>query len=193
MSVGRRAGATLMVLAALAAGRAVSTAFPLDDRLDAPFVQSGAVGEVVELRYASVTAGDPEGSRRIDILDALLESPGIWLVVPLTVVAKGEPRLLGYAAVRGSDGRTYRADGMRSQFVRSTAQPGIPHYGSVVVELPPSAAAGAQLLVSLDGGDQRGDGMAKIDLGITAADVEQWAATLAPVDVPWASDLAEQP
>jgi hypothetical protein len=182
-------GTVVLVVAALAAGRAVSTAFPLDGRLDAPFVRTGEVGDVVDLRYARVTAGEPDGSTLAEVSGTLMATPGVWVSVPVTIVAEGEPRRLGYAAVVGSDGRTYRANGMRSQTAWYSAQPGIPHYGSVLVELPAEAAVGAHLQLSLEPWDQRSDDMADIDLGITAEDVERWTSAADPVAVPAPSDV----
>lgn len=186
--VARRAGTVLLVLAALALGRVVTTALAVDDRLGEPFLRSGAVEEEVDLRYARVTAGEPTGSTVAESSGTLLATPGVWVLVPLMVVAEGEPRRLGYAAVVGSDGVTYAANGMRSQLSLARATPGIPHYGAVLVELPPEVAVGAHLRLALDFWDQRADDLADIDLGITAADVERWQATSDPVTLPFASD-----
>ena len=184
----RRVGAAVLVVAALATGRAVSTAFPFEASLDAPFLRSGEVGDPVDLRYAQVTAGQPAGSTVAEASMTLMATPGVWLAVPVTIVAEGEPRQLGYAAVVGSDGRTYLANGSRSQRAWYKAQPGIPHYGTVLVELPAEAAIGAHLRISLEPWDQRADDMADIDLGITAEDVDGWTSTTDPVVVPTPSD-----
>lgn len=187
-AVARRAGAALLVLAALVLGRVVSTALPIDDRLEEPFLRSGEVGEEVDLRYARVTVGEPEGSTVADASGSLLATPGVWVLIPVTVVAEGEPRSLSHATVVGSDGRTYAANGTRSQLALGRATPWIPHYGAVLVELPADAAVGAHLQLALDFWDQRADDMAEIDLGITPADVEAWQATDDPVLVPYPSE-----
>jgi hypothetical protein len=187
-AVARRAGVGLLVLAALVLGRVVSTALPVDDRIGEPFVRSGAVEEEVDLRYARVSVGEPEGSTVADASGSLLATSGVWVLIPVTVVAEGEPRRLAYATVVGSDGRTYAASGMRSQLALGRATPGLPHYGAVLVELPGDAAVGAHLQLALDRWDQRADDMAEIDLAITAADVEAWQATDDPVRLPSPSD-----
>ena len=184
----RRSGVALLVLAALALGRVVTTAWPLEDRLSEPFVRSGAVGAQVDLRYARVTAGEPVGAPAAEVSGALLATPGVWVLVPLAVVAEGEPRRLAYAVVVGADGREYAARGLRSQVALGTATPGIAHYGAVLVELPPEAAVGALLRVALDPWDQRADDMAEIELGITASDVAAWQANDDPVVLPYPSD-----
>lgn len=184
----RRAGTVLLVLAALAVGRVVTTSLPVDESAEAPFLRPGEVGEEVGLRYARVTAGEPTGSTVADASGTLLATPGVWVLVPLTVLAEGEPRRLAYAALVGADGVTYAASGMRSQLALDRATPGIAHYGAVLVELPVDAAAGAHLNLALHPWDQRADDMADIDLGITADDVERWAAATEPVELGYPSD-----
>ena len=189
----RRAGAAVLVLAALALGRLVSDALPGGDGLEQPFVRSGSVGAQVALRYARVTAGTPTGSTVADDGAALLATPGVWVAVPLTVLAEDEPRRLAYAALVGSDGRTYEADGVRSRLTIGSATPGIAHHGQVLVELPADAAAGAHLRIALHPWDQRADDVADIDLEITPADVTRWLAASEPVVVTPATDLPVEP
>ena len=91
----------------------------------------------------------------------------MWLVIPLKIVTKGEPADVRYAAVEDTRGRVFVANGDRSQYQPGVAQPGVPRYASVLVELPADAVAGARLRVALDSLDQRRDDMADIDLGLT--------------------------
>ncbi len=184
----RTVGAGAAVLAALAVGHVVVTAFPVDERVQASFVRPATVGVPVDLRYARLTAGEPSGSTVLDPDDgSLLATPGVWLAVPLTIEAVGQPRLLGFAELVGGDGRTYLVfTGGRSSFVPGTAQPGIPRYATLRVEVPPEALPGAVLRVGLEQKDQRRDDVAEIDLGLTQADADAWAADGAPVPAgPW--------
>lgn len=183
----RQAGVVALVLGALVTGRVVTAAFPIDGVVDAPFVHTAKTGDVVALRYAALTAAAPAGATVLDAAGSLLQTSGVWVVVPVTITAVGKPARLDYAAVRGSDGRVYSADGSRSQFAPGVAQPGVPRYASVAVELPPAAAAGAHLLIALDGLDQRRDDLADIDLAITAREVEQWVARTEPAELSPAS------
>ncbi|MGY4642717.1 hypothetical protein [Cellulomonas sp. URHB0016] len=189
-------GAGAAVLAALAVGHVVVTAFPVDERVEASFQRPAVVGEPVDLRYARLTAGEPAGSTVLDPDDgSLLSTPGVWLTVPLTIEATGQPRLLGFAELRGGDGRTYAVSlGGRSWFLPGTAQPGVPRYATLRVELPPEALAGSHLLIGLDGKDQRRDDVADIDLGLTRADADAWAADDTPVPAgSWSDAPPEQP
>ncbi|GEM_PF-825420 len=192
----RRVGAAAAVLAALAVGHVVTTAFPVDDRVTASFLRPVAVGETAALRYADVTVGEPTGSTVLDPDDGtLLATPGVWLVVPVTIEARGEPRALGFAELLGGDGRTYAvATGARSSFLPGTAQPGVARYATLRVEVPADALPGARLRLGLEQKDQRRDDVAEIDLGLTAADADAWAADDTPVlAAAWSDDPPEQP
>jgi len=192
----RTLGAGAAVLAALAVGHVVVTAFPVDERVQAPFVRPAVVGEPVELRYARLTAGEPTGSTVLDPGDrTLLATPGVWLTVPLTIEALGQPRMLGFAELVGGDGRTYTIfTGGRSSFLPGTAQPGVPRYATVRVEVPPDAVPGAHLRIGLEPKDQRRDDVADIDLGLTRADADAWAADDTPVLAgPWSDAPPERP
>lgn len=181
----RTLGAGAAVLAALAVGHVVVTAFPVSDRVQASFLRAAEVGEPVELRYARLTAGTPAGSTVLAPQGGtLLATPGVWLTVPLTIEAVGQPRALGFAELRGGDGRTYAVfSGGRSVFLPGTAQPGVPRHATVQVEVPPAAVAGAHLRIGLELKDQRREDVADIDLGLTQADADAWAADDTPLVV----------
>jgi hypothetical protein len=187
---GRTLGAGAAVLAALAVGHVVTSAFPVDDRLQAPFVRTAPAGETIALRYADVTTGEPTGSTVLAPEGpSLLATPGVWLVVPVTVEAKGSPRALAFAELLGGDGRTYTVfTSGRSSFLPGTAQPGVPRYATLRVEVPPEALPGAHLRLGLDVEDQRFDDVADVDLGLTQADADAWSRDDTPVRAPLASD-----
>jgi len=185
--VARRAGAGVLVIAALAAGRVVTSAYGADESLGEPYLVAGSLGRTVSLRYADVTATGVEGSTFVSPNSGMRTS-GVWVVVPLKIVTKGEPQEVRYAAVYDRRGRTFLANGARSQFSPGTSQPGVPRYASVLVELPKDAVEGAHLRVALNSLDTRRDDMADIDLGLTAADAQQWAARTDRVQVPEPGD-----
>lgn len=185
----RRAGAGALVVAALALGQVVRTSLPADSLIAAPYERAGDVGAPVVMRYATVQATGVDGSTVIDDAGSALTTPGVWVVVPLTVTAHGEPRRLGYAALRTVDGRIFRADGNRSSFETGTVQTGLTRTATLAVELPVEAAAGAELLLALDATtDTRRDDMAVIDLGITREMAETWAGRTDAVAVPTSAD-----
>ncbi|MPZ95441.1 MAG: hypothetical protein GEU96_11185 [Propionibacteriales bacterium] len=183
----RQAGTAALVLAALGAGRAVTTMFPADDSVSEPFLRPTDVGETVELRYADITAAEVDGSTRISNAGTGLQTTEVFLVIPVMIEATGEPATISYAAVRDRDGTTYVANGSRSQFSPGLAQPGLPRYVTVTVELPVDAVAGAHLRVALNA-DSRRDDMADIDLGLTNADATRWAERTEVLTVPTPSE-----
>ena len=185
----RHLGAAALVVAALALGRVVQTAFPVDSSIEGPFEKVGDVGEEVELRYGRVSADSVTGSTLIASNGTQMTTTGVWLVVPVTITPADEPLMLMYAAVRAADGRVYRADGSRSSFSAGTAQPGLDRYATVTVELPADAAVGAELLLAKHDWDLRWDDLAVIDLGVTQSEVDTWATSTELVTVAPSSDL----
>jgi hypothetical protein len=167
----------------------------VDDRVSAPFVRPTVVGETVDLRYARLTAGEPAGSTVVrPDSSTLLSTPGVFLTVPLTIEATGQPRMVGFAELHGGDGRTYPiSTSGRSSFLSGTAQPGVPRYATVSVELPPEAVPGAHLRIGLSQDDQRGDDLADIDLRLTETDADAWAADDTPLTIAlWSDEPPEQ-
>jgi hypothetical protein len=192
----RRVGAAALILAALAAGRAVTTAFGVDDAVSAPFLRAGTLGRAVSLRYADVTATSVLGSTCVSNgvgATAGMRTPGVFVVIPVVIVTKGKPADIRYAALRDRTGRTFVASGSRSSFLPGTGQPGVPRYASITVEVPPDAVAGMHLRIALDGLDQRRDDMADIDLGLTAADTAEWTRSGTTIAIPEGSDLPPSP
>jgi hypothetical protein len=187
-----RAGAAALVLAALAAGRAVTTLFPADAAISTPFVRAGVIGQPVSLRYADITAAGVQGSTCVATSSSSLgmQTPGVFVVVPLVIVAKGESAEVRYAAVRDREGRTFLASGTRSSFTAGTGQAGVRRYASVLVEVPRDAVAGAHLRVALNRLDQRRDDLADVDLRLSTADVARWTRNSTRIIVP---DAADQP
>ncbi len=176
-SISRRAGTAALVLAALAAGRAVTTLFPVDDSISAPYLRPGRLDQPVALRYADVTAGTVQGSTCVSSGAGAdqLRTPGLFVVVPVEIVTKGQPAALRYAAIQDRQGRTFLASGTRSSFDPGVAQPGVPRYASVVIELPADAVPGAHLRIALNRLDQRRDDMADIDLELSTSEEALWA------------------
>ncbi len=188
----QRAGTAGLILAALAAGRVVTGAFQADDSISEPFLRAGTVGSPVSLRYADVTAAQADGSSCVTAglgTAPVMRTSGVFIVVPLTIVAKGKPADVRYAALQDRQGRTFLASGQRSPYTPGTSQPGVPRYASVVIEVPQDAIAGAHLRIALNSLDQRRDDMADIDLELTAADATAWSRDATVIAVPDPSQL----
>ncbi|NEE00908.1 hypothetical protein [Phytoactinopolyspora halotolerans] len=178
-SAARAVGVVALLVATLMTGRALDRVLPAADDAARGFERSGVVGEQLRLRYGTVEAGRPEGSTQIVTAGGTYLSTGVYVVVPVTFTAAHEPQSLSYAAIRDATGRVFEAGTQRNPFsMDGPAQPGVPRHTQVAVELPVDAVAGAQLVLALqpDDDNHRRDDVAVIDLGLTGADAQRWAA-----------------
>ncbi|TDE01043.1 hypothetical protein [Jiangella asiatica] len=197
----RQTAAAVLLIAALATGRAVQDLMPAEQDAARAFERHGGVGEPLELRWGTVEVGAVEGSTRISADGQVRVTSGVYLVVPITFTAAVEPRAIAYVAVRDTSGRVFDTSVERNPFTSGgNAQPGIPRRMTAAVELPADAVAGAELVVALPSNDEdhRHDDVAVVDLGLTAADAQAWAAVEdeLPVDEPVdaaAGDPADRP
>lgn len=165
------------VLAILVLGHLVSVPEP---DWSGPYRVPVAIGEPAQLRYATVIAAEPTGSRLADVNGLVMESPGVWLAVEVDVVVRERTNALTHAVVVAEDGRRFEVRGARSSFLTGALPPGIPVTVDVLVELPVEAAPGASLQLGLNP-DERYDSLAVIDLGITAQEAAEWAESMEPV------------
>ncbi|MBM6400537.1 hypothetical protein [Phycicoccus sonneratiae] len=167
----------VLVVAALAAGRAVEAWTPDDrDGFGRPFVHEAAVGDTVSLRYAEVRADRVDGA---PVLDrgalAPMKSPGLWVVTTLTVTPTLDNLVLANASLVDGRGRELQLGG-RNVRLCAAATPGVATACVVAFEVPVDAAAGSRLRVARSAQEIRGDDLLEVDLGITAAEARGWAA-----------------
>ena len=97
----RRAGAGALIIAALAAGRVVTSAYGDDEGVEEPYLVAGSVGRTVDLRYADVTVTGVDGSTcclERTTWDARRRGLARH---PAQIVTKGRPAEVRYAALRG--------------------------------------------------------------------------------------------
>jgi hypothetical protein len=173
------------VLAALAAGTALSSALPsANDVSDAPFVTTGVVGQVAHLRTGELTVLGVDASTTVsDSLDQAVSEQGTFLIVKLRWVASPKPHSLTGVWVRAADGRTYH-DGSPVTSFCAPAQTGIPVSCQLIFEMPKAALAGATLVAPSEAISAEGDLQARIDLGIDGALASALAAKTAEVTLP---------
>ncbi|MDO3634164.1 hypothetical protein [Mycolicibacterium arseniciresistens] len=164
MSRTARIGVGVAVVAALALGRAIDTVVPAvtDTR---PFEHSGGVGDRVRLAYADITVDAVHIARRVDNGSRRLGSPGRWLVVDATVVARGRPLATPGVWLHDARGRTFSAD-PRSGYAWVPAPTGVRWRVRIPFEIPEDALAGAMLTWARNTKDDRRDDVAQVDLGI---------------------------
>jgi hypothetical protein len=107
----------VLLIATVAAGRAVITFTSDIDAHMRPFVRTGAMGETVDARTFSVRVLSLRGAARVERRNQYYDtsrgeetgqdSSGVWVLVRVRVVAHDETTTIGYAAVRDIRGRTY--------------------------------------------------------------------------------------
>ena len=176
-------GAGAAVLAALAVGHVVVTAFPIDERV------SGAVPPVDRrrrARRATVRASPRPRARRLTVLEpasALCWStPGVW---PRPAPRSRRPGSRGWSDSRSSSvgtvGRTRSRPAAARRSRPARLSPACLVTPPWAVEVPPEALPGAHLRIGLEQKDQRRDDVADIDLGLTQADADAWASDDSPV------------
>lgn len=190
----RQAAVGVLLVAALATGRAVEGLMPAETEASQPFERAGGVGEPVETRWGTVEVTAVEGSTRIaDSLGTGRITTGVYVVVDWTYTAAGEPQIPAYVAIRDGEGRVFTTSTERNPFSSGgEAQPGIPRRVASAIEVPAGAVAGAQLVVALPGNheDHRRDDVAVVDLGLTQDDADAWAASEESIEV---ADPADGP
>jgi hypothetical protein len=107
------------------------------------------------------------------------DTSGVWVLVRVRLVARNEPILVGYAAVRDADGRTYLASNrieLKLVMGGRDLQPGVPVEGEIAFEVPRGAAPSLSLRLARPPLDQRMDAIAEVPLGISGAMVNKWLA-----------------
>lgn len=176
----RKGAVGVFVIAALAAGRAITDAMPTDvgkmmGGAD-PFVVDAKAGEPATTRWAEVTVTDVRPALATGGRHARIETPAHLLLVDLKVKAAGEPRVLGGASLLAKDGRVFHAD--KRWLITNSIPTGLTWYATPVFEVPADAMQGAVLELGLgdDWWSQRRDDVLHVDLGITAAKAKQFAA-----------------
>ncbi len=178
-------GAAAAVLAAMWLGQLIVDHIPVDTAASDPFPRGGHLGDPVRLRYADVTVTDVLAGRGLTTTTSAAAPAGIFLVLPLTVVARGSDRtFLGFDLVdrRGVHYEPTLRGGCGTTI---SAPAGVPMYAMICYDIPRQALRGAHLQFALgayngDGAAQRRDDLADIDLGISAAEADTlWASQVA--------------
>ncbi|MBB5790066.1 hypothetical protein [Jiangella mangrovi] len=183
----RQTAFAVLLVAALATGRAVQGLMPAETAASEPFERAGAVGEPIETRWGTVEVTAVDGSTRIvDSAGTGRISAGVYVVVDWTYTAAGEPQIPAYVAIRDGEGRVFRSGSQRNPYSSGgAAQPGITRQLATAIEVPADAVAGAHLVIALPDNDEdhRRDDIAVVDLGLTADDAEAYAAAEEPLEV----------
>jgi hypothetical protein len=169
----------VLILAALAVGGVITSGTPDTDRRQRPFVRTGAMGQAVNARSFDATVLGVRGAAKVSDAGQVHDTSGVWVLVRVRLVARNEPILVGYAAVRDADGRTYLASNrieLKLVMGGRDLQPGVPVEGEIAFEVSRGAAPSLSLRLARPPLDQRMDAIAEVPLGISGAMVNKWLA-----------------
>jgi hypothetical protein len=182
--LGLRAGATALVIAALAIGTVITSDTPDVDAQQRPFIRTGEVSAPVNARTFEATVLAVRGAAVITDLGLTHDTTGVWVVVRVRLIAIGAPVSIGYAALSDGRDRSYRATGRFGQpLLGRLLEPGLPVTGELAFEVPASVATSLSIQLAVASLDRRMDTVAQVRLPITAGQVREWRAFRTPISV----------
>lgn len=165
-----------------------------DDPAADPHVRTGAVGDPIDLRTATVTVDEVLGTRSIEQYGDALVSPGLWVVVRYTVVAADENTPVTFTELGDDEGRTW---GLVGRNVNDCIEspPGLAAHCTAALEVPADALPTLRLRLARLARETRFDVVAEIDLGLSGADAEAFATapTFALPQATLGDDAPEEP
>ena len=166
----------LSLTVALLLGSWLTTQLPDRDTVAAaPFLRPGKVGQDVELRTGTVKVTNVRSAAEVK-LDSVATTSGIWLVVTLDFIPKGEQRLLRKLELKDGRDRVFNHANSLSRAC-GPAQPGLILGCEFALEVPKDALPDAELHLSTNPpGAELPDDVAVIDLEIDEARAEQLGA-----------------
>jgi hypothetical protein len=172
------------VLAALAAGVAITSQAPDTDARERPFVRTGERAQTVDGRTFQGGVIAVRGARKITRSGRTRDTGGVWIVVRARAVARERPTTIDHASVRDARGRTFLATTRLSQPLLGgyRLQPGIAVQGDIVFEVPAESAGGLTVRLA-DASDPRMDAAIEVPIAVDRATVEGWLADPAALTV----------
>jgi hypothetical protein len=183
--VRRRLVQGIGVVVALVLGQLVTDRLDLDDREDPPFLRAAHVGDVAHLAYGDVEVTDVRPAQFVapQMSDELARvAGGVFVLVSTKVTATREPTLFLTARLVDREGREYQTSRKSTCDPFPRGDTGLPSYTLLCFDVPVSALAGLHFQTGRGSpidDSNRGDDMADVDLGISAADADDWAGTRA--------------
>jgi hypothetical protein len=180
----RTLGTAALVLLAVAVG-GVANAYEPDPMVQQrPFIRTGHKGDRVDARTFDAVLLGVRGGAVIKSRGAPHDTSGVWIVAKVRLTGHGEPVQLGQVSIRDGDGRIFRASArIDNNPPLRQLQPGLAVDCEIAFEVPkdvplPVAARLTSALI-----DPRMEGMAELELDVTAQQLQQWAADQTPLTV----------
>lgn len=178
----RRLGTAALVALAVGAGGVAHAYAPDPDVQQRPFIRTGHKGDRVDASTFDAQLLGVRGGAIISSRGVPHDTSGVWIVVKVRLTSRGEPEQLGQVSIRDGDDRIFRASArIDDNPPLRQLQPGIPVDCEIAFEVPkdvplPIAARLTTALIDL-----RMEGIAQLELDVTAAQLQQWAADKTPL------------
>jgi hypothetical protein len=172
------------VIAALALGQQITSRLDLaGDGIDDPFFETASLNQVAHLSYGDVEVTDVRPARHVVTgvsTDLARIASGVFVLVSVKVTALREPTSFLAAYLVDPAGRQFQPSAKSTCATNVKSYTGVPAYALFCFDVPDSALAGLHLHIGR--GSQtystlQGDGVADVDLGISAADERSWPDT----------------
>jgi hypothetical protein len=177
----RRLGTTALVLLAIGVGGVAHAYEPDPVEQQGPFIRSGHKGDRVDARTFDAQLLGVRGAAIVNSRGIQHDTSGVWIIVKVRLTSHGEPVQLGQVSIRDGDGRLFRASArIDNNPPLRQLQPGIPVDCEIVFEVPKNVPLPLAARLSTSLIDIRMDGMAQLELDLTAAQVKQWAEDKTP-------------
>lgn len=180
----RRLGTASLVVLAVGIGGAAHAYKPDPVEQQGPFIRTGHVGDRVDARtidaqLLGVRGGSLVKSRGLDH-----DTSGVWIVVKVRLTSHGEPVQLGQVSIRDGEGRIFRSSGrIDNNPPLRQLQPGLAVDCEITFEVPKNVPLPIAARLSTQLIDLRMDGVAQLELDVTEAQLQQWAADKTPLVV----------
>ena len=181
----RRSATAAVLVAALAAGHWLTTTFETGSGGDAPFVRTGAVGDLVSLEYADVRVRDVRPAQRLlgpYSTSTPTQASGVYVVAVVELTATRDRTFFGTTQLLDTEGRAYLRSGKSECSTNPVSLTGVTTYAMLCFEVPTDRLSGLRLQVARGGSlddSLRRDDLAEVDLGVSPEDEDEWAATTA--------------
>jgi hypothetical protein len=181
--IARRVAAVLGLAAAVAIGHLVTTHLDINRGDVGPFVRSAQLGEVAHLSYADVQVTDVRPARYVagsSSTDYARLAAGVFVLVTVKVTATRESTRFRARYLVDEEDRLYEISHRADCGGTVETKTGVPAYALFCFDVPPSKLAGMRFQIARGDptfSDTESDGLAEVELDISAEDAEAWDAT----------------
>lgn len=177
----RRLGTAALVLLAIGVGGVAHAYEPEPVEQQGPFIRTGHMGDRVDARTVVAELVGVRGGAIVNSRGVQHDTSGVWIIVKVRLTSRGEPVQLGQVSIRDGKDRIFLASGrIDNNPPLRQMQPGLPIECEIAFEVPKNVPLPIAARLSTAFIDLRMDGVAQLELDVTAAQVRQWADDKTP-------------